>query len=40
VAKPCKVENDAEFECPAFVNMGDLVGIDTRTGEYLGRVKE
>jgi len=40
VTKPCKVENDAEFECPAFVNMGDLIKIDTRTGEYLERVKE
>ena len=40
VTKPCKVETGAEFDCPAFVNMGDLVKIDTRTGQYLERVKE
>ncbi len=40
VTKPCKVETDAEFACPAFVNIGDLIRIDTRTGEYLERVKE
>ena len=40
VTKPCKVENGAEFDCPSFVNMGDLIKIDTRTGEYLERVKE
>ena len=40
VTKPCKVETDAEFDCPAFVEMGDLVKIDTRTGEYIERVKE
>lgn len=40
VTKPCKVETGAEFECPAFVDMGDLVKIDTRTGEYVERVKE
>ena len=40
VTKPCKVETGAEFECPSFVNMGDLIKIDTRTGEYLERVKE
>jgi elongation factor P len=40
VSKPCRVENGAEFPCPVFVNMGDLIKIDTRTGEYLERVKE
>ena len=40
VTKPCKVETGTEFDCPAFVNMGDLVKIDTRTGEYIERVKE
>jgi len=40
VTKPCKVETDAEFDCPSFVEMGDLVKIDTRTGEYIERVKE
>jgi elongation factor P len=40
VSKPCKVDTGAEFPCPAFVNMGDLIKIDTRTGEYVERVKE
>lgn len=40
VTKPCKVETGAEFPCPVFVNMGDLIKIDTRTGEYIERVKE
>ena len=40
VTKPCKVDTGAEFPCPAFVNIGDLIKIDTRTGEYLERVKE
>ena len=40
VCKPCKVETGAEFPCPFFVNIGDLIKIDSRTGEYLERVKE
>lgn len=40
VSKPCKVETGAEFPCPVFVNIGDLIKIDTRTGEYIERVKE
>ena len=40
VSKPCKVETGAEFDCPAFVNIGDLIKIDTRTGQYIERVKE
>jgi elongation factor P len=40
VNKPCRVENGADFLCPVFVNIGDLIKIDTRTGEYIERVKE
>jgi elongation factor P len=40
VTKPCKVETGAEFPCPFFVNIGDYIKIDTRTGEYLERAKE
>ena len=40
VTKPCKVETGAEFPCPAFVEVGDLIKIDSRTGEYIERVKE
>jgi elongation factor P len=38
VTKTVKVETGAEITAPAFVNMGDVIRIDTRTGEYLGRV--
>ncbi|MCR4412891.1 MAG: elongation factor P [Thermoguttaceae bacterium] len=40
VTKPCKVETGAEILCPAFVEIGDLIRVDTRTGEYIERVKE
>lgn len=39
VTKPVKVETGAEFPAPIFINMGDLIKIDTRTGEYVERVK-
>ncbi len=39
VTKPVKVETGGEFQCPAFINIGDNVKIDTRTGEYVERVK-
>ena len=39
VTKPVKVETGAEFQCPAFVEMGEHIKIDTRTGEYVERVK-
>lgn len=40
VTKPVKVETGAEFDCPSFVEIGDLVKVDTRTGAYIERVKE
>jgi len=40
VTKPCKVETGAEIPCPVFVDMGDHIKIDTRTGAYIERVKE
>lgn len=40
VSKPVKLETGAEINCPSFVEMGDLIRIDTRTGEYLERVKK
>jgi elongation factor P len=40
VTKPVKVETGAEIQCPAFINMGELIRVDTRTGEYVERVKE
>ncbi len=38
VTKPVKVETGAEFLAPAFINIGDVIKIDTRSGEYVGRV--
>ena len=39
VTKPATVETGAEVKVPLFINEGDRIQIDTRTGEYLGRVK-
>ena len=36
--KPCTVETGATVLVPLFVNEGDTIKIDTRTGEYLSRV--
>ena len=36
--KPCTVEPGAVVYVPLFVNLGDKLKIDTRTGEYLSRV--
>ena len=36
--KPAKVENGYELNVPIFINEGDLIRIDTRTGEYADRV--
>ncbi|MFV1968745.1 MAG: elongation factor P [Pirellulaceae bacterium] len=38
VTKPVKVETGAEFNCPAFIKVGNVIKIDTRTGEYVERV--
>ena len=37
--KPAKVETGAEIKVPLFINEGDKVKIDTKTGSYLERVK-
>lgn len=37
--KPATVETGAEIKVPLFINEGDRISIDTRTGEYLGRAK-
>jgi elongation factor P len=36
--KPATLETGVEIKVPLFVNIGDTLKIDTRTGEYLGRV--
>lgn len=35
--KPATVETGAQIKVPLFVNTGDLVRVDTRTGEYMER---
>ncbi len=39
VTKPAKVETGAEIICPSFVNIGDVIRVDTRTGAYVERVR-
>ena len=39
VTKPAVLETGAEIKVPLFINEGDKIQIDTRTGEYLGRSK-
>jgi len=39
VTKQVKLETGAEFPAPPFVNTGDYLRIDTRTGEYIERAK-
>jgi elongation factor P len=38
--KPATLATGAVVRVPLFMNVGDLIKIDTRTGEYLGRSKE
>ncbi len=39
VMKPATLETGAEINVPLFVNIGDKLKVDTRTGEYVERVK-
>ena len=38
VTKPATVESGAVITVPMFVNEGDMISIDTRTGEYMERI--
>ncbi|HMS66986.1 MAG TPA: elongation factor P [Saprospiraceae bacterium] len=40
VTKAATVETGAEVKVPIFINEGDKIKIDTRTGAYLERVRE
>ena len=35
--KPATLETGANIKVPFFINIGDVVRVDTRTNEYLGR---
>ena len=37
VTKPAKLETGAEIKVPIFINEGEMIRIDTRTGEYMER---
>ena len=37
VTKPATLETGAEIKVPIFINEGDTIQIDTRTGEYMSR---
>jgi elongation factor P len=38
VTKPATLDNGYEVQVPIFINVGDIVRIDTRTGKYADRV--
>lgn len=40
VMKPAKIDNGYEFMVPLFINQGDTIKIDTRTGDYAERVSK
>ena len=37
VTKPATLETGAEIKVPIFINEGEMIRVDTRTGEYLSR---
>jgi elongation factor P len=37
--KPATLETGAKIQVPLFINIGDMIRIDTRKGEYVERVK-
>ena len=37
-SKPAKISTGATINVPLFINVGDVIKIDTRTGEYLERL--
>ena len=40
VTKKAVLETGAVIQVPLFINEGEKIQVDTRTGEYLGRCKE
>ena len=37
--KPATLTTGAVVRVPLFVQVGEVVKVDTRTGEYVGRIK-
>jgi elongation factor P len=40
VSKPATVQTGAIVNVPAFINQGDKIKVDARTGSYIERVRE
>jgi elongation factor P len=40
VTKPAWLDNGYELQVPLFLNEGDVIRVDTRTGEYSERVSK
>ena len=38
--KPATLETGAEIRVPLFIDIGEKIQIDTRTGEYMQRVSK
>jgi elongation factor P len=38
--KPAKLESGAVVRVPLFINEGEVIRVDTRTGAYISRVKQ
>jgi elongation factor P len=38
--KPAKLETGAVVRVPLFINEGEIIKVDTRTGEYISRAKQ
>ena len=36
--KPAEIESGATVQVPLFINVGDVIKLDTRTGQYVERV--
>jgi elongation factor P len=36
-SKPARLESGVTVQVPLFIDQGELIRVDTRTGEYLGR---
>jgi elongation factor P len=38
--KPALLETGATIQVPLFIDVGDIIKVDTRTGSYLERMKK
>ena len=39
ILKPATLETGFELQVPMFINEGEVIRVDTRTGEYMERAK-